>query len=68
MEQKSDRAKRRSFVKGIFCGALGICGLSAASRSRGEEELHPRRGARSSDEVLYRETEEFRRYYESLRS
>ncbi len=68
MEQKPDKAKRRSFVKGIFCGALGIYGLSAASSSRGKEELHPRGEARSSDEVLYRETEEFRRYYESLRS
>ena len=53
---------RRNLIKGAFlAGAAVFLGKTAVkAKSRCSDESH-------HEETLYRETDEFRRYYESLR-
>ncbi len=60
MKRKVDE-KKRTFLKGLFLTGLGVSVLSKGASAR-------KRSAIEEDEVLYRETEAFRAYYESLRN
>ena len=63
------RSMRRSFLKGVLSGAIGALGVTGvAVKGKGQEATEKGdRGAGRPVEVLYRETHEFRRYYEQLR-
>lgn len=62
MTQEKD--KRRSFLKHILAGSVVVAGAAAAVKpaKAAKEQMH------SSDDVLYRESEDFKKYYKSLRS
>jgi hypothetical protein len=57
--------QRRSFIKGILAGSLALAGLKAGAK-RADAATGPD-SRRGTDEILYRETEEFTKYYQSLR-
>ena len=58
---------RRSFIKGLVAGSAVFAGLlSASDRNAHADEEHS--GDSCPGEVLYRETEAFREYYEMLRN
>ncbi len=65
VEKRDER--RRSFIKGVVAGSALLAGLFSA-RGKAEAAQQAKDGADASQEVLYRETEEFRKYYEMLRS
>ena len=60
--KKKDGA-RRSFLKGVLAGsaAVAVSAVSSKSARAGTTTLKKRTG-----EILYRETEDFKRYYETL--
>ncbi len=66
METGTRDERRRSFIKAVMAGSAVLAGILStrdrAEAARGNGE------ARRPQEVLYRETEEFRNYYEMLRS
>ena len=66
MQTERQGKRRRSFIKGLVAGSAVLAGLfprkDRAVAEQGQE------GATVSQEVLYRETREFRKYYETLRS
>ncbi len=71
MKQQEQQKERRSFLKALLAGSA-ITAVTAASgaaenaRAAGIPGRGPTTGRNT--EILYRETEEFRRYYASLRS
>ncbi len=62
--RKEDPTQRRSFIKGILAGSLALAGLKAGAKRADAAGPDSRSG---TDEILYRETEEFTKYYQSLR-
>ncbi len=62
---KKEAGKRRSFLKHMLAGTVVVAGVSAATKpaKAQKETVSPR-----SDEILYRESEAFTKYYKSLRS
>ena len=56
---------RRSFIKGVIAaGAAAFLGSAASKRAQASNDFA---GSVSDQEVLYRETQEFRAYYDSLK-
>jgi len=62
MKQKDET--RRSFIKNILAGSAvaAVTAVSAKSARATKKTLPEKR----TDEILYRETEDFKRYYETL--
>lgn len=56
---------RRSFLKQILAGAAVVVGGSALIKPARAKKILPKKG---SDEILYAENENFKKYYDSLRS
>lgn len=68
MKERGKDNARRAFMRGIFAGALGVSAIAASGKAgQGRAQAHGAQAGQGGDEVLYRETEEFRRFYESLR-
>ncbi|SHO48663.1 twin-arginine translocation signal domain-containing protein [Desulfopila aestuarii] len=63
MEQEKD--KRRSFLKHILAGSAVVVTTAAAIKPAKAKSGPQMTG---SDEVLYKESAEFSKYYKSLRS
>ncbi|MDH3328439.1 MAG: hypothetical protein OEM01_04335 [Desulfobulbaceae bacterium] len=64
MEKKEDG--RRSFLKHVLAGTAIVAGVAATKKTaNAKKNLQAGYG---DSETLYRETEEFKKYYESIRS
>ena len=67
----TEKGSRRSFLQSILAGsavtavAVATGGKTAAAAGKKDGN---RRGRAPEDEILYRETPEFRQYYKTLRS
>ncbi|PID42482.1 MAG: Tat pathway signal protein [Proteobacteria bacterium] len=60
-----EKEKRRSFLKHMLAGSAVIAGTSVAVKpAKAKKKAEPA----GSDEVLYYESEAFKKYYKSLRS
>ena len=60
---KKDDAGRRSFLKQLVAGsAVAATAFSAKTAKAQQQE-----GTRQTNEILYRESEDFKDYYKSLR-
>ena len=57
-------SSRRSFFRQILAGSAVVSGLVLSGKKAGARQ---RQHDRPDSQVLYRETEAFRKYYESLR-
>jgi hypothetical protein len=62
MQQKDDN--RRSFLKQIVAGSAIVAGSTLVVKKAKAKE---QKEAKRPDEILYRKTEAFEKYYESLR-
>ncbi len=62
MKQNDD--KRRSFLKQIFAGTAVVAGSALVGKKAAARETEK---AKHSDEVLYKKTDAFKKYYDSLR-
>lgn len=62
--------KRRSFLKQLLAGTAAMVGTAAVVKSAkaSSAKSGPVQSAGGAGETLYRETEDFRKYYKSLRS
>ncbi len=60
---KKDDADRRSFLKTLMTGSA----IAATTFSAGTAIAKKQDTTRKTDEVLYRESEDFKDYYKSLR-
>lgn len=59
---------RRAFLKGVIGGVLGISAMAAHGRdSEGRTRATDIQSMSQADEILYHETEDFRKFYKSLR-
>ncbi|GEM_PF-2442271 len=67
MANSEEKRERRTFIKGFMAGALAITGIAAGAARKGEAANRLEEQGASKD-LLYRETPEFRQYYESLRN
>jgi hypothetical protein len=63
MKQEED--KRRSFLKHILAGTAAVIGTAAIVRPAQAKSVSP---VGQTNETLYHESENFKRYYKSLRS
>jgi hypothetical protein len=63
---KKNEEGRRSFLRHVLAGSAVVAGI-AATRKPASAGKHPN-GTPDGQDVLYRETDEFKKYYESLRS
>ena len=61
---ENEKKERRSFLKHILAGTAAVAGTAAAIKPAraGTKKITP------GDEVLYNESESFKKYYNSLRS
>ncbi len=62
---ENEKKERRSFLKHILAGSAVLAGAASADKtgkSRNSQEM------KGSDEILYHESEAFKKYYKSLRS
>lgn len=64
MKKESD-GKRRSFLKQLLAGTATVVGAAALVKPAKARQVSM---TPSTGETLYKETEEFRKYYKSLRS
>ena len=62
MKQNDD--KRRSFLKQIFAGTAVVAGSVLVGKKAKAQETGI---AKRPDEVLYKKTDAFKKYYDSLR-
>ena len=62
---KQEQDKRRSFLKHILAGTAAVIGTAAIVRPAQAQSVPP---AGRSDETLYHESENFRKYYKNLRA
>ncbi len=62
MKQNDD--KRRSFLKQIFAGTAVVAGSALIGKKATAQETG---SPKHSDEVLYKKTDAFKKYYDSLR-
>lgn len=60
---KKEQDKRRSFLKHILAGTAVVMGTAAVIKPAKAKSASVRK---NSDEVLYHESESFKKYYESL--
>lgn len=63
-EMKQDKDRRRSFLKHIVAGAAVVAGSLAVIRPVKAKPVFTRK---EGDDVLYHESESFKKYYESLK-
>lgn len=63
---KQQEEKRRSFLKHILAGTVTVIGTAAIVGPAKAKSAPPSVGQRN--ETLYHESENFKRYYKSLRS
>jgi hypothetical protein len=63
---KKDEGNRRTFLKSLLAGSAVAVGVAAGTGTA--RAGHAKISSPGSNETLYRETEEFKRYYQSLRS
>lgn len=62
---KKEQEKRRSFLKHILAGTAVVMGSAAVIKpARAKSATVPK----GSDEILYHESEDFKKYYDSIRS
>jgi hypothetical protein len=61
---KQDEGKRRSFLKHLLAGTAAVVGTAAIVRPA---KAKPGKTIEVADNELYRETEDFKKYYKSLR-
>ena len=62
---KEDKDKRRSFLKHVLAGAAVVVGSAAAIKPvKAKTMAQPK----DCDDILYHESESFKKYYESLKS
>jgi hypothetical protein len=61
MKKKDDT--RRSFLKHVLAGSAVVAGTALTSKNAKARQVE---AEQRPDEVLYRESEEFKKYYESL--
>jgi hypothetical protein len=62
---ENEKKERRSFLKHILAGSAVLAGAATAvklARAGTQKEI------KGSDEILYHESEAFKKYYKSLRS
>lgn len=62
---ENEKKERRSFLKHILAGSAVLAGAATAvkpARAGTQKEI------KGSDEILYHESEAFKKYYDSLRS
>lgn len=64
-EMKNEQEKRRSFLKHLLAGAAVVAGSVAAIKPAKAKTTVEVKG---KDDVLYRESDSFKKYYQSLRS
>ena len=62
---QNEKKERRSFLKHLLAGSAVIAGAASAVKPAGAETSAE---VTASDEVLYKETDSFKKYYKSLRS
>jgi len=62
---KNEQDKRRSFLKHILAGAAVVAGSAAAIRPA---KAKPTASQKDCDDVLYHESDSFKKYYDSLKS
>ncbi len=62
---KEEKEVRRSFLKHILAGSAVVATALAGKKSA---EAKVAKTLQPGDEVLYKETENFKKYYESIRS
>ena len=62
---QNEKKERRSFLKHLLAGSAVIAGAASAVKPV-RAETSP--GVTATDEVLYKETDSFKKYYKSLRS
>ena len=63
-EMKNEQDRRRSFLKHLLAGAAVVAGSVAAIRpAKAKTEAT----VKGSGDVLYHESESFKKYYDSLR-
>jgi len=63
---KKDEGSRRTFLKSLLAGSAVAAGAAAGIGSA--KAAGRRKTSLPENETLYRETEEFKQYYQSLRS
>ena len=61
-----DKKERRSFLKHLFAGSAVVAGAASMVKPAQAKTAAP--VTEGDDEILYRETESFKKYYKSLRS
>jgi len=61
---KQNDEKRRSFLKQMLGGSAIIAGAALTGKKARADETE---GMKRPDEVLYKKTEAFKKYYDSLR-
>ena len=62
---KKDEGSRRSFLKHILVGSAVVASAAVGAKKVKALEVHTEK---QPHDVLYRETEDFKKYYETLRS
>jgi hypothetical protein len=62
MKQSDD--KRRSFLKQLFAGTAVVAGTAIVGKKATAQETET---VKQQDEVLYKKTDAFKKYYDSLR-
>ena len=62
---KKEQDSRRSFLKHMLAGTAAVAGTVAVVRSA---KAKPVSVGDHSDEILYHESESFKKYYKTLRS
>ncbi len=62
---QNEKKERRSFLKHLLAGSAVIAGTASAVKPA-RAETSPE--GMATDEVLYKETDSFKKYYKSLRS
>jgi len=61
---KQNDGQRRSFLKQIFAGTAVVAGTALVGKKATARETET---AKRPDEVLYKKTDAFKKYYDSLR-
>ena len=61
---KEEEEKRRSFLKCILAGTAAVIGTGSIVRPLKSESVQP---VAHQDEKLYQESENFKKYYKTLR-
>ncbi|MGA7277006.1 MAG: hypothetical protein WBW79_03635 [Desulfocapsaceae bacterium] len=62
---ENEKKQRRSFLKHILAGSAVLAGAAAAIKPA---RATTSKSLKSDDEVLYQESDSFKKYYQSLRS